>query len=527
MFSRLLTRALKSYQDHLVEFWALMILMCVAAALRLTRLPEHITWNGDTARDLIVARHLWEYHDPLALGHSAYGLRIESENRGEDPYGMSHYPTYFFRLMAIVWGVSGSVFHVALLQVLYQLLGMVILYVGIRQLFGKSAAWLTLLLIALSSFSIDHSLSGAIHLTLPLFYTVFTCLVLSQKYKKTWLMVFSALLCVLGSLLHYAFLLCFVWVIGIGIFSFWRAKHYRAATLFGSVVTLAGIMLFFTLHLEVIQFYGIWPFVGTFTGQYQQSVPLGLAQYQVFDLVLNRLSTMFTTWPEAVAALTVGLVGLVFSSRKDLRAALTGFIGFALSLVILVATKSASTFHIEQVLFFDYTLLILLGSSCGIIFELPRKANKVAMCFIIGLTLASSTQFGYRFPVRHYTLPIAAAEAHAKELLVKNPYLVEDTAFYVTSYYSWDYETPTVVFWLEELSGKKLMSLVDTYNNLNWEGTPKQHIIVSCQRFPGLPAMEQRSCQTFLQHFTENGTYFQEKELFSNEHYRSFLYKKR
>lgn len=522
MFAKLI----QNYKEHLLEYWALAIVLCIAGALRLNKLPEYITWNGDTARDMLVARHLSLYDEPLQLGHSAYGLRINSEKNGTDPYGMSHYPSYYFRVMAMAWSVAGNPLNLSILIVFYQLAGLLVLYLGLRQVFGALPSWCAVVTIALSMVGIEHSLAVAIHPSVPLFFLVLTLFITGFKRKQLLWWAAAAVVSVLACLIHYSFLVCFVWILGWSGAWLLKEKRVRDAIVFVLCVGLVGVGLFFALHQEVIRFYGLWPFIGTFTNQYQSSVPtLYQAQRQIGSLILFRLEGIFYAWRTILMALTIGLTGVALSVRKEIRVALGGLIIFALLLVMMVATKSTDTFHNEQVLFFDYILLMVIGISCGVIFEQPGKETKAAIVVIGAVLLTSITGLWYRQPPYVFTLPIAAAQSQAQELLEKSPYPVEETEYYVSSYYSWDYETPTVLFWMEALSGKKLVKLVEAYNNIGWEGQPKTHMIVSCQRFPRWPAMELNSCQTFLEHFKLTGKYELEKELFSNQNYRVFLYK--
>jgi len=341
MFAPFIARIHQHYTSHLREIWALALLLCLAGALRLSRLPERITWNGDTARDMVVARHLSLYNEPLQLGHSAYGLRIASDKNIGDPYGMSHYPSYYFRAMAVVWSVTGNVLNLSIVIVMFHVLGLLVLYLGLRQVVGSFPAWCAVALISLSLMAIEHSLAVAIHPALPLFYVGLTLLITGLKQKKLWLLGTAALWCVLATTVHYSFLWCFAWVLACSVVWLIRQKRHKAALLWGVSLALAGTGLFVALHLEVIRFYGFWPFVGTFSGQYTSSVrSIRQVQLQVGTVILYRLQGIFYAWLSPVVALSVGLIGACLSARKEARVFIGGLSAFAFSLVILVASKS-------------------------------------------------------------------------------------------------------------------------------------------------------------------------------------------
>lgn len=515
-------------QQHAQELVLLVSVLVLATTLRLVRLPDQFIWNGDTARDIVVAKHLWEYNEPLELGHSAYGLRIDSPKNTGDVYGMSHYPTYYFRLMALLWGVTKNVYGVAVIAVGWQILGLAILYYGLRQLAGKWPAVITIGLISVSVKAIEHSLGVAIHPAVPYFFLLFTLTVLGIQRRKLSLLGTALGLALCGVLVHYSFLICFGWILGLTFYSLWKRNLRRDALAFVTGAVVGGGLLFFFLHLEVIRFYGLKEFIGTFTGQYQASSFSMTQLYPQFaDIFLRRLRGVYPLWTTVCVAVSFGLGSIAYNLRKDLQKLLLGLAGFGLSLLILGALKVPNTFHYEQVVFVDYVVLILNGISLGVILESRKTELSIAAVVLGAVLVLSSTQLFYRHPPILYTIPITAAQQQAEELLAKNPQPLENTEFFVSSYYSWDYESPTVIYWLEELSGKKLIELTEVYDNIAWPQEGKTHMIASCQRYARFPAMEAASCQNWLRHFEDSGKYVREKELFSNEHYRAVLYRRK
>jgi hypothetical protein len=517
-------RALRWYQENLIEFWTVFLTIVLAGALRVYWLPTATAWNGDNARDMIIARHIVEYGEQLKLGHGAYGLRIDSDKHGKDPYGMSHYPSYFLRGMAVIWKVTGSELNLMIAAVLYQLVGMVILYLGLRQLFGWISAEFTLLLIAVSSITIVHSLGIAIHLALPWLFLIFTLFVTGIKQKKVPLIVCSALLCVVGTLLHYAFLLIFGWIVAATCIWLWRTDRRKTAAIFFGGTSITGAGLFLGLHHEVISFFGLQPFLKSFSNLYQSKAPAPIAQQQVIGLLMFRLTNLLFTWKSVITALGVGFVWMAGSLKKSGRIWLLGLACVAASILLSVGMKNSNTYHLEQVVFFDYVFLSLFGAGIGTVFTQVQRAGKVICLLFLAAVLYAASGNAYQRPFFMYTLPIQAAQAQAEQLIEQSPYPLEETEFYVSSYYSWDYESPTVIYWLEVLSGKKLVKLIESYNNLEWDGATKKHMIVSCQRYPLKPGDDKASCDFFVKHYESTGKYTFEKELFSNEYYRAFLY---
>lgn len=514
------------FLENTRELVALGVVLAAALFLRLSRLPAEIIWNGDTARDFLVARHLWLYHEPLSIGHSAYGLRIDTPKNEGDPYGMSHYPSYYLRAMSLLWGVTGDPTRLSVVIVLYQVAGLGALYLGLRKVAGSLPALSAVTVIALSVKAIEHSLGAAIHPSLPLFFTVLTLFLYGWTTQKLRYTVSAALLCILATLIHYSFLICFIWIWALTVWQLWQKKERPQLIRFGAGIAGIGAALFLLLHLEIIRFYGFGPFLGTFTGQLNSgSVLLSQLFPHFMDTLMFRLRGLFPLQTTAMAALVIGTGAFAAAGRKNTRPLLLGLLSFAFSLIFLVSLKAFNTYHYEQVVFVDYVLMVVFGLSIGLLLQEKSPELRLGAVVVAGVVLTSLTSSWYQHPPVFLTLPISAARDQAEQLLHQSPTPLENTEFYVSSYYSWDYETPTVLYWLEVLSDKKLVKLVDVYNNIGWPEPAKQYMIASCQRFPLNPAMERNSCQVFLQHFEDTSKYKLERELFTNDYYRTYLFK--
>lgn len=513
---------------HKTEVLSVIGILILALWLRAVRLPNEIIWNGDTARDLLVARHLNLYDESLEIGHSAYGLRIDTPKNDGDPYGMSHYPSYYFRMMAVLWNVTGSVYAFMGVLMFLQVVSLAVLYYGLRQLFGHVPALFGIAAVVLSVKAIEHSLGAAIHPSLVVLFFIFTAWTTGWKKNNSWLMGSATLLCILGTLIHYTFLILFGWLVVLTIVALYTKDAPYKAMKYLVLALATGITTFFLLHLEIIRFYGFREFLGTFLGQYQQQTfSLSRVYAQFMDILLFRLRGIFPLWTSICMAVTLGIMSYVGSSEKKLVHPMAIMAGFALSLLMLGALKPFDEFHYEQVVFVDYVLLVLAGVSLGKLLSVRQIEVRLGVTTITLFLLASVTLLAYTKPPIFLTKPITAAREHAQALLEKNPYPIEKTEFYVSSYYSPNYETPTVLFWLEELSGKRLVKLVNVYNNIGWFDEEKTHMIASCQRFPTMPGNEAASCQTWLGEFESSGKYVLEKELFSTDNYRAFLYRKK
>src|SRR3989304_6200136 len=167
------------------EFVFLLIIILLAAFLRLYRISEYMTFLGDEGRDVIIVRRLLVNADPILIGP---GTSI-----GNMYLGPLYY--YFMAPWLFLFGLSpvGPAVGIAILGVATVFL----IWHITREFFGQPAAWVASALYAVSPVVITYSKSSWNPNIMPFFALLCIYLIWSVYAKasagrgKFWLIIFG------------------------------------------------------------------------------------------------------------------------------------------------------------------------------------------------------------------------------------------------------------------------------------------------------------------------------------------------
>lgn len=484
LFRTLLQRLWLICQDRAGEAALVGMVLVVALTLRFWFIPTHLNWNGDTARDALVARHLAVYGEALQLGHTAYGLRIFGQRDNPDPFQLSHYPTDFFAFLAMFWQFGGDVWNVARLAAVWQVLGLVILYLGVRKATDRWVALVTVLICSVSSLSLLHSLTvGTIQLSLPLVFMAFTLSVYAIKCRRPPLLLAAMVVGMAVLPFHYAALVIAGWIVLITLdqampFPTPRQRWLTVVTL----LAIAGVM-FALFHLQVVKYFG-WPAVRqSLLTMHPRPPQLAAAVTQTQAALAYRLKNIYPHYPWVLVAVSLVVLGWSYRLRPNNRGYVQFLAGYLALMLVFMLTRHPDTFQYEQIMYLDYVYLAMLGVGIATLLRQPALTSRASGVIFTAVVLWSVSQ-GFRFaPRMELFVPVQAARQYAQQLLANVPDLSERAVF-VSSYYSTDWESPTLVFWLEVESGQRFVSLRQTYNNYGWTLAQLEQPILVIQRLP-------------------------------------------
>lgn len=508
------------------ELFLVAFLLITAYVLRIYRIEERLLWHADTAHDALVARHIARYDEILLLGHTAYGLRISGNRDVFDPTRQGHYPTDYYYFLALFWRLSDDVFTVARLVTVWQVLGLAILYLGVRKALNVRAALTTLVVCSVSTASILHAQTvGTIQMSLPLLFMSFTLTVSALKEKSPALLLLAALTAIAITAFHYAGVLCAGIVFLVGV-RWMPSLSKRQRLLLGGALLAIIFGGFSAIHVQLVQYFG-WEAVKTSFLTFSQSGnTLQESFTQLYLAIEFRLTHFYPNFPW-VFSIGSGILAAIayWQSDKTTRNLLQFCLGCIASLCLAVLTRDRDVFHFEQIMYIDYAYLTLLSISLSVLLSHGQKTYQSlggVFIFVFGLALSRYLTFQ---PNTQLFVPIQSARTQA-EAIVRTITDLDQRMVIVSSYYSPDWESSTVVFWLEKITGQKLVSLRNTYNNYDWSQEQKHRGVFLCQRLKSDKPLEQNACQYFLSRALQRYGQRVQRQIPSTPFYHGYLVSK-
>jgi 4-amino-4-deoxy-L-arabinose transferase-like glycosyltransferase len=205
----------------------LLIILVVAAYLRIYKIENYLTFLGDEGRDVLVVKRMIVDHKFTLLGPTA------------SVGGFFLGPIYYYFMVPFLWAwglnpvgpaVMVAVFGVATVYLVY--------LVGLR-FFGTIAGLVAASLYAVSPLVIAYSRSSWNPNVVPFFATLLIYLLwLLGSQKRQWAALYIGIVLGIGIQLHYLFLFLFV-LVGV-----WYGCMYKILPLWRTIcLTLVGLLI--------------------------------------------------------------------------------------------------------------------------------------------------------------------------------------------------------------------------------------------------------------------------------------------
>lgn len=187
----------------------LIVILCVAAYLRLHKISDYMTFLGDEGRDVLVVKHMIVDHDLTLLGPTA------------SVGGFYLGPIYYYFMVPFLWFWNLDPTGPAIMVALFGVATTYCMYIAGRDFFSKKAGLVAASLYAVSPLAIAMSRSSWNPNVVPFFSTLLIYLLWRSIAKKEYRQLFwIGVIGGIGLQLHYLFLflfgVVFVWYLATG-----------------------------------------------------------------------------------------------------------------------------------------------------------------------------------------------------------------------------------------------------------------------------------------------------------------------
>lgn len=456
--------------DHKKQLIVVLLLCVVAvgAFLRLYKLEDRYLWFGDSARDLLVSKHIWQYGEQLSVGHYASGLHTSAE-----ACQVRNYPSYYYNLLAVLWSVGRNVYGISVLLVLINTAAILFVYVIISQLVNRVAGVLGAFLYAITfSFIVASQYATTINLPIPFLLAAVAILLIAIHRKSRWLAVIGLAVLVYLSTFHYSLLLFLIFFFAVTEWCCSGGKVTAKQLVLVALRPLSYGLFFLLLHAAVIKSCGgIRLFLEMFIPEKDGQEFLEVF-YNSLLIFQSHFGALFRLWPSLclVGVLVTSGYAAIYSGRARKQLACIGalIIFFTIGGALLPSSNAQiliiQTSYLKLILF--CFLCVAIGHALTIawlkksyLILSALGAEVMVLLFSLSVSLAILASFTY-----------PSSLIDLSRFLAQRP---EVTSAVVTVYKEaeGDYETAVLAFWLEELTEKQLYRIVDgsPANRVNYQ----------------------------------------------------------
>ncbi|MBI5620168.1 hypothetical protein HY949_00125 [Candidatus Gottesmanbacteria bacterium] len=430
-------------------------------ALRFGRFVHVTTFSGDTARDLLVGYHIAKYGELPQVGHAASGLT--------PPF---YYPPYYFYFLGLLNMITTNPYLLMGAAVVWQSASIVLVSLVANALYGRTAGVIAGLITAVFPYFIkQHSFIFSGPLTTPLFLGALYCLIYAVKQKNRYFAYFSLFLLVVGGSVSYA-LLIFLPVFLVALFlSNKTQKVGQFCLIFGWTGLLLAI-LFYPLVSE---------FGTSAILRFDPLVNIKIG-FDFFDRFIAASSSIIWDFFDqrriAIISVLIVLITVVGSQRLTFLSKKTiGLIVLILYPVTLFSLKRgiAEFYYLNTVYHF---FPIVLGCFIVQAYQLAKGWPK-PVAIAVGATLILSGSSGMPYYLKESYNDFAGTRDIAGRIIrivqdIKETNNLSRLDFFRAYYYEplyGDWSSPRLWYFLERLSGEKLVIVSNDYNNLRQVNT--------------------------------------------------------
>ncbi|TSC77841.1 MAG: Uncharacterized protein G01um101429_942 [Parcubacteria group bacterium Gr01-1014_29] len=244
------SKNISSIPSQLTHFWKFLtsrsheilfvLILCIALLLRLDTFHGNHYYHSDYNRDYLVAHHIVAYHEfPLTGPDGEFGS-----------YGNS--PAYFY-LLALPLLLKDDIVFLGIFNLLLQMVGLIIMYLLARSMFGKQAGLIAFVLFGLAGFIVAQSnFVWQPWIMQPFFLLSLLLLHRAHHYKKYGLLLFSIGAFLFSATLHqsvYAIAPVYIFAVILMLRMQWKSLA-ASAGVFGMFVTT-----FIVLHVPLLFYF--------------------------------------------------------------------------------------------------------------------------------------------------------------------------------------------------------------------------------------------------------------------------------
>lgn len=487
---------------------ALLFVLAVSFIVRIGSLDYPLAFGwGDGPRDYLVAHHIVHFQEFPLIGplNSLY------------QHGVRNSPTYYY-LLSLFLLPYDSVFMLSLINVLFQLATIVLVYLLAKGLFGDPVSLIAATLFSFSAKVLEQSqFIWQPYLMQPFAYLSFFLLFLAYRTKRYLLIVTSLLSLIFAGTLHntaYILLPQFIF------FVLLLLRKIEAPLKKYVVLMLTAAAWVLSLYSPVLIY--TWQTSPPFSHSYPLQT-LTLTQYRehllfnvrgIFHTIFSpQVSKPFSLeWLLALIVLG-GLVTYLFFLKN--RAEEKRYLIFILlTLIQIIFTASLFITNYQHYLILAYGLLTIIIAE--VVFAVFMRSNKLRVAgIVISVLLFTTMSLHFSFLQRNSlskmtTITQALRTIEDKLSLIKKREGFSDFRFFqVTSYVSHGemirFERLDAVFLvlLEEAFSEKLVVVNNSRENFSQLGS-SEYIVLACYNFD-YPEDASRCLHTFRGEYPSHG----------------------
>jgi 4-amino-4-deoxy-L-arabinose transferase-like glycosyltransferase len=426
------------YYKHLTAI-ILTILVLVGGYLRLDNAIKFTNFYGDSARDLLVARHIASYGEKITVGHSASGF-------GQ----IFYYPPYYYYLLALLYKIVPTAeFFVIFFAVLDTISILLVFLIG-KEIIDQRTGLISAVFYSLSAHFILNQI-GAVNFAAPLFWISYWLFLRSLKKKEILLFSISFGVLLLSSTITYSAIIFIPYYL---IIMFYIYK-YR----------INKILLTLTAALLLV---AIWysPLLFTFNIQmlFARMSPLRVLTFSYnlpiifFTNTIALVSELFLK--KKVYILSIFPIFAFLFIAPNLRKKFFYIITPVIYLLVFASVKSGEIYP-WWFLISEPFILISLGFGVVSLWQAKQQILAIASVVILVHLLFQ----GYY--CQHWGNSLIHAKQIAKEIILASKTIEIQQKYKNNNFFqvvlstatedSW--HTTTLLYWLEVLTNKKFVKL--------------------------------------------------------------------
>jgi len=349
--------------------WSLILLIVIASFFwKIYLFPQSNIWVGDIGRDILAGHLILKEKLLITEGHSNSGIG-------------GHYPSINYYFVALLTHLANDQYPaIANLLILYQSLGVFLLFLIIKNSFSYLPAIVTSFFYAFSFSGVNFSLFPiSAHNSIPIFLFSIFCLQLWIKKDNLFYLILSGFLLVLASTFFYGAVLFFPLYLGLIAIKTIKKKQFFKSLLPSFIFIISCFVFLSIFFLKRINdehaYYGL---IDSGLHDLQITIDnLQFGQQTIRDMIIKLYKQVLRLHPRIpfFACLTyVASIVIAFKNKKTRKHALL-FLSIFLIHILLYLLRENSLEH--YLIYIDLLLIYVWG------FILQQALNRKKIAFII------------------------------------------------------------------------------------------------------------------------------------------------
>lgn len=440
----------------------LILLLFTSVFLRTQHLPS--MWDGDIARDYLVAYHINKYQEYPLVGHAASGINF-------------YYPPYYYYFLSVLMRFSTNYFYLLLLFSLLNALSVLTVY-GIGKLWFSTKVGLiaALLLMFSTPMTFMGRSSWSAHIIVPPFLFSFWLFSAFLKDHKQKILIISLSILFLISFIHYSMTPYIFLFLSLAV----ATKNVSLQNAIRTAILI--ICIFFLAQIPLIINFGLPKTVAKFSPQ--QNLLFTSRIIENFTSNIHHLFQLTHNYnSHEIQIITIALfliTAFVLLKHRVLLKPLILFLPITIFLPIFTSFKTGSIYgqfftssipliYIVYAYFIHLAFRVVKNTSTKVVFFF-------AVLFLIGYS--AKDMYNLRWNTHYY-------EAF-KNIADKINHDIGSFNFQLIVYdgKSFDWHNPAGWYFLEKRLDTKLLSVVNYGNNLKPQYSADSIYLVCKTPFP-------------------------------------------